>query len=163
VHPPPGHDVRRGPARGQQDQDDRQDRPGGAGLRVDRPDEHGQGDHGGAGDDREHDADETHQDGDPDEDDYEIDDDPPGVTRAWPAGASAAPGRGAVLLHEAVRLVVDLDGDDLERVGVPTRVVGAEEELAAGEDHSDVRLRAATVAAIGCGQRSGCRRGHGSM
>ena len=45
----------------------------------------------------------------------------------------------------------------------PTRVVRAEEELASGQHHADVRLRAAAIAAVGCGERGRCRGGHDSM
>jgi hypothetical protein len=46
--------------------------------------------------------------------------------------------------------------DPGELGSVLTGVVRAEQQLAHGQKHADVGLRAATVAAVGCGQR--CRR-----
>ena len=57
-------------------------------------------------------------------------------------------------LADALGLVVYPEGDLLQLVRVLFAVVSAEEELkAAGHDDSDVRLRAAPIATIGCSQR----------
>ena len=60
-----------------------------------------------------------------------------------------SPTRGAVLLAEALGLVLDLNSDARVRLGVAARVVGAEQQLtAAGKLHAEVGLRAATVATV---------------
>jgi hypothetical protein len=63
-----------------------------------------------------------------------------------------------VLGVQAVGLVLDVEGDAGVGVGVGTGVVAAEEKLSDGQDHAHVRLCAATVAAVGGGQRF-CRQG----
>jgi len=60
-----------------------------------------------------------------------------------------------VLLEQALGLVVHVRGDRLELRGVLASVVCAEEQLAHGQHHANVGLRATTVAAVGCGQRFG--------
>lgn len=60
------------------------------------------------------------------------------------------------LLVQALGLVDHLSGDGLEGVAVGTGMVGAEHELAAGlQEHVDVRLGAATVAAVARGEPGG--------
>jgi hypothetical protein len=57
---------------------------------------------------------------------------------------------------QPVGLVVDVRGDRTEGVPVLATVVGAEEQLTTGhEENTDVRLGAATVAAVGGGERRG--------
>ena len=55
--------------------------------------------------------------------------------------------------HDSIGLVLDLQGDLLQLVLVDTRVVGAEEQLAAGgQGDSQVSLRSAVIATISSGQ-----------
>ena len=59
---------------------------------------------------------------------------------------------------ETLGLVDDLGGDALQRILVGARVVGAEHEFAACfEEHLDVRLSAAAVAAVVCREPGGLR------
>jgi hypothetical protein len=55
-----------------------------------------------------------------------------------------------------VGLVLDVGGDRPQRVTMLPAVVGAEEQLTAGDqENAQVGLRAASVAAVGSGQRRG--------
>ena len=65
-----------------------------------------------------------------------------------------------MLLEEAVGLVLDVDGDVAEGLGMAPRVVAAEQELTHGQDHANVRLSVAAVATVGGGQRGGRRGSH---
>ena len=64
-------------------------------------------------------------------------------------------GYGRGWLAEAGRLVVPLHSDRAELRFVPAAVVAAEQEFTLGEGDSDVRLGAATVAAVEGSQRAG--------
>jgi hypothetical protein len=68
-----------------------------------------------------------------------------------------------VLLGQALRLILEIQCDVGECGRVLAGVVSAEQELAGGQDHSDVRLSAAAVAAVRCGQGLGRCRVHVSM
>jgi hypothetical protein len=68
-----------------------------------------------------------------------------------------------VLLGQALRLVLDIECEAGEGGRVLAGVVSAEQELAGGQDHSDVRLSAAAVAAVRCSQGLGRCRVHVSM
>jgi len=68
-----------------------------------------------------------------------------------------------VLLGQALRLILDIQCDVGECGCVLAGVVSAEQELAGGQDHSDVRLSAAAVAAVRCGQGLDRCRVHVSM
>ena len=81
---------------------------------------------------------------------------------AWSAGvAAAAPGvaasarrRSAPCSSRSRSVSSCTCGRELAKLrGVLAGVVRAEEELAHGQQHADVGLRAAAVAAVGCGQR----------
>ena len=77
---------------------------------------------------------------------------PPRVGRAAGSPPGGGPLSGRELL-DALGLVVDLERDLTELVGVLLAVVGAEEELeAAGQGDADVRLGAAPVAPVGSSQ-----------
>src|SRR5690606_9179301 len=75
----------------------------------------------------------------------------------WPVGGSAlVVGGGRRRAVQLVGLVLEPDGDLLQRVTVLTGVVGAEEQLATGlQLHAEVGLRSATVAAALSGQSAG--------
>ena len=130
---------------------------------AERPDEDCDADEQGARQGGHDDPDEADEDGQTDEQCQDVDGVTSAVGRVRTSARTRSPQRGAVLLGQSVRLVLDMHGDVGQGRGVAPGVVAAEEQLTGGQDDPEVGLRTAAVAAVGCGQRGGRRRGHLSM
>ena len=68
-----------------------------------------------------------------------------------------------MLPEQALRLVLDIDRHMGDGRCVLAGVVSAEQQLAGGQHHADIRLSAAAVAAVSCGQGLGRGRVHKTM
>jgi len=171
--PPTGDDVAAGPSDREQEGHGSEHRPGAA-PGVEGPDADSRSDDQRARQHREDDAHQPDENGKADTEDDEVHPVTPfgGDTAPdMPGSGQNSPGRTLDGVSSAVRLllvqplglVLDVQSD----VGVGRRVaacvVSTEQQLTAGKHHTDVRLRAAAVAAVCGGQRGGCRRGHASM